>query len=261
MVPGRGDNVHIAVLDSGIQMSHEAFANSNLVVPDLYASPDEIKDQHGHGTAMSGIIAGNPNGQGIYGMAPQAQISVFHVLTAEGLSDITRLKQVLAYILDYEAEYDIVNMSFNILKQEYDEVAEILEDLYERGIVLTAAAGNDKFLSVRTYYPARSEHILAVGAVSDNYLDFFNDNDFHNRVDFIFRNEAVSTPSIKMSDSKKMKGCSVYAAVLNGLIASILSDEDILRTERNTTIRNKLSALAFDFNTTDNLETLTLYKT
>ncbi len=226
----------------------------------MYDSAAKVDDKAGHGTAMAAIIAGNPNNGGIIGVVPQATIYPFVDLNPDGSSNILWLRKVLEYILNNESNYDIVNMSLNVVKSEYDEIASFIQKLNEKGIILTAAAGNGKSIAYRIFYPAFSDFIISVGAIQDDHLAFFKTNGFYDKVDYFFRNDALPAPTINPADTERITGCSIYTAVLTGLIASVLSEKNIPRANRKKIINDKLSQLSFDYRLINTMETLTLYK-
>ena len=87
---GRGRGVRIAVLDSGVDVTHPAFAGRTLcddlaIVEDghrLKVVPGEGRDLFGHGTAVAGIIQE---------VAPEAEIGSIRVL-GESLSARTAIR-------------------------------------------------------------------------------------------------------------------------------------------------------------------------
>ena len=67
---GRG--IKVAVLDSGIDFTHDDLKNINHKEK-IYV--EECNDDRNHGTAIAGIIAGYPsNDKGILGIAPKTEI-------------------------------------------------------------------------------------------------------------------------------------------------------------------------------------------
>ena len=106
---GDGNGVRIAVLDTGIEVSHPAFRNLTLVDdvilvgdgPRVRVSDGQGEDAYGHGTAVAGII---------HELAPRAVIGSFRVLGAD-LASRTSIIAAGAR-LAMERGYDILNCSF-----------------------------------------------------------------------------------------------------------------------------------------------------
>lgn len=79
---GFGDGVVVAVFDTGIRETHEAF--KDRIVPGYDYANDEaggLTDEDGHGSHVAGIIAGNKDGLGgTHGVAYQAKVMPFRVI-------------------------------------------------------------------------------------------------------------------------------------------------------------------------------------
>ncbi len=89
----RGEGVRVAVVDTGIDLSHEdlkvnIFPGLSYSYVNGNTSPS---DSHGHGTAVSGIIAARDlNDLGVRGVAPRASLAAFDVIgTGATIADAT----------------------------------------------------------------------------------------------------------------------------------------------------------------------------
>jgi serine protease len=117
-----------------------------------------------HGTYVSGTIAAKPqNGQGLLGVAPNAQILPVRVFGLNGSFIPSAYIEALGYAADRGA--DIINLSLGgMLPTEAEEsaIADLLQ-AYPK-LVIVAAAGNSSNNSVA--YPAGYPGVLAVGATN-----------------------------------------------------------------------------------------------
>ena len=88
---GVGDGVTVAVFDSGIRASHEAFAGriADGGYDYVNGTSGVNVDGHGHGSHVSGIIAGNKNNNGMHGVAYQSKILPFRILNNDNIGVIT----------------------------------------------------------------------------------------------------------------------------------------------------------------------------
>lgn len=168
----------IAVLDSGIDTDHDAFSvapeNPRLTQTDVqnlrvdmhattarYISPkmpfafnyfDKTTrvDHNGgsdHGTHVSGICAGNDGKEnGFRGVAPEAQIAVFKVMSDEGSGSYA---DILAGVEDaVRLGVDVINMSlgstagFTYVGESVPTYDDIYASVEKAGIFLAVAAGN-----------------------------------------------------------------------------------------------------------------------
>ncbi len=159
----KGGGVRVAVIDSGIDLTHPEFAgriiySKNYVVPSLPA-----RDDNGHGTHVAGIIAaGQSNGVGIAGMAPDVQLDIRRVLSNNADGQLVGSTSNLADAI-FEAANDgarVINLSVEspisttVLSTAVNLAA-------SRGALMVGAAGNSD-ATVR--WPAAFANVMAVAA-------------------------------------------------------------------------------------------------
>lgn len=178
----RGAGVTVAVLDTGIDAQHPAFAGkltAGYDFVDMDADPAEVgvvgqDAAFGHGTHVAGLVTF---------VAPEAKIMPVRVLDRNGVGNIWVLAEALAFAADPDGNpatddgADVINLSLSTRRATnllHGLIAELTcsEDdddddcAYnnERGIVLVAAAGNSA--SEIPEYPAAEgvEGALAVAA-------------------------------------------------------------------------------------------------
>ncbi len=204
----QGAGVRIAVLDTGVDLSHPALAGKLLPGRDFVdgdTDPSEVGDRtnagFGHGTHVAGLVALT---------APAAQIVPVRVLDAEGRGDVWMLADALAWAIDPDGNpatddgAHIVNMSLGTLDRTrivdalmtlsacaipkpgpkpdtdytdpgYD--ADKARCAAHGGAVITAAAGNEGNDQAKEYPAAEGVYgLLPVGASADNHrlADFSN---------------------------------------------------------------------------------------
>ena len=157
-----GSGVKVAVLDSGMdRLSEIPVYGSVDLVSGLEGSELGMEDMTGHGTAAAGIIASPINGEGLIGIAPEAEIYVARVLDADNASPISRIIEGLAWCVDHEI--DMINMSFGV--SSYSRaLEEAVENAAAAGILLVASAGNNGNTG-GVQYPAAYRDVIAVGSV------------------------------------------------------------------------------------------------
>ena len=152
----KGDNILIAVIDSGVDASHPDLAGA---VSQTYDALDTPMAPHKHGTAIAGLVAAHGK---LMGSAPGARILAIRAFdpagkTAEG-STFGILKS-----LDWAAANGarVINMSF--AGPADPAIHRSLEAAHKKGIVLIAAAGNAGSKSP-PLYPAADPNVIAVTA-------------------------------------------------------------------------------------------------
>ncbi len=172
--------VYVAVLDTGVDVNHEDLAGR--IIPGINVQsedhPDDIADNNGHGTKVTGVInAIADNGIGIAGAVGNAPV---FVLAVKALNDakearLADIYEAVRYAVDWRGpageRVRVINMSFG---ERFTEVPQVLLDAvqyaHSAGVLMIAAAGNHGE-DVSGYYPAAFPEVISVGATgSDNKL-------------------------------------------------------------------------------------------
>ncbi len=187
-----GSGVGVAVIDSGISAWHDDLTNrSSRTYPygnqrvakfvDFVNGRTMPYDDNGHGTHVSGIIAGNGYdslGEKA-GIAPGASLVSLKVLDANGQVTISNIIAALNWIALNGKTYNIrvVNMSVGAgVHESYwtDPLTLAAKAVTDRGITVVAAAGNlGKNAAGQLQYggitaPGNAPWVLTVGASSTN---------------------------------------------------------------------------------------------
>jgi serine protease AprX len=187
-----GAGVGVAVIDSGVSPWHDdltinapsAFTRSKngqrvTAFVDFVNDRTTPYDDNGHGTHVSGIIAGNGwDSQGARaGMAPGAHLLSLKVLDADGKGVISDVIAALQWTVANKATHNIrvVNLSVGAaITESYktDPLAIAAKRAVDAGIVVVAAAGNlGKNAAGLPQYggitsPGNAPWVLTVGASS-----------------------------------------------------------------------------------------------
>jgi serine protease AprX len=178
-----GTGVTVAVVDSGVTPAHDDLADSAGVqrvdrFVDFVNGQSAAYDDYGHGTHVTGIVAGNgfDSSGARSGIAPAAHIVALKVLDGSGAG---RISNVIAAFGDVLANKDvqhirIVNVSLGAAVYEsYDTdlLTIAAKRLVDAGIVVVAAAGNRGIKDGHPQYgsvmaPGNAPWVLTVGASS-----------------------------------------------------------------------------------------------
>ncbi len=177
-----GNNVRVAVLDTGVDLNHPDIAGSIVDTAD-YTGSGTIKEVSPHGTSVSGVVAaGINNGIGVAGVS-KADVVMLKVVHSTG-----KISNVLAAMYDAVTKYDckIINLSLTFTSSSgeipTDQVKsfnDAVDEVYEKGAIVIAAAGNDAKKGNPKSYPASCDHVISVAAVDKNeeWADFSCYND------------------------------------------------------------------------------------
>jgi len=187
-----GAGVGVAVIDSGVTSWHDDLTynggNSAVLTQggqriagfvDYVGGQTSPYDDNGHGTHVSGIIAGNGyDTRGIRaGMAPDAHILSLKVLDANGRGQISNVIAAIEYAIQTRSTYNtrVINLSVGAAVTESfntDPLTLAAKRAVDAGIVVVAAAGNiGKTPTGQTLYggitaPGNAPWVLTVGASS-----------------------------------------------------------------------------------------------
>lgn len=152
-----GQNVTIAILDTGARLSHPALAGRlapgrDVVADDALPEDDGPGFGWGHGTHIAGIVAR---------MAPDATILPVRVLDADGRGNTF----TLAYAIEWAAEQgaDVINLSLGA-EAGSRVLSDTIAAVQAQGVIVVAAAGNDG-RNTPVQYPAAFDGVIGVAAV------------------------------------------------------------------------------------------------
>jgi hypothetical protein len=229
----KGDNVLVAVVDSGVDTSHPELAGS---IADSFDTLTTPMAPHKHGTAIAGLIAAHGR---LMGAAPDARILAVRAFNPEGTSAEGTTFNILKG-LDWAAEHGarIINMSF--AGPNDPAIHRSLAAAHKKGIVLVAAAGNAGPKSP-PLYPAADPDVIAVTATDAGDKLFEQSNRG--------RHIAIAAPGaqimIAIPDAGYAveSGTSFSAAEISGIVALMLQRNGKLSPDR---VRAILLATAKD---------------
>ncbi len=160
-----GDDVLIAVLDTGIDYNHPDLEDKiwEDIGYDFVNDDDDPMDENGHGTHVAGIVAS---------VAPEAELMALKVIEEKG-GDWIDLAMAIEYAHDKGA--DIITMSLGGQGSPLGQLIEMrINAAYNDGILLTAAAGNND--DDNEFYPAAYDSVMGVSAVNSTKEKAFYSN-------------------------------------------------------------------------------------
>lgn len=160
---GRGTGVVVAVIDTGVDLTHPDLAENLLSNGYNFGDGNHLpQDVSGHGTMMAGIIAasGNMNSFGVASLAPEAKILPIKI-NAGGEDVFT--SEHLASAIDYAVSHQamVINLSLTVENQT-QTVRNSIQNALNQGVIVVASAGNH---NGPVEFPANMPGVIAVAAV------------------------------------------------------------------------------------------------
>lgn len=164
--------VTIAILDTGVDLSHPDLFVKLLPGYDFVNNDNSPQDDHGHGTHTAAIAAASSNNAvGISGVNWGANILPVKVLNASGNGTYANVSAGIIWATDHGAQ--VINLSLGGAAASF-VLNDAVNYAYQNGVILVASTGNAGIPTV--LYPAAYDPVIAVGATdgTNSWAGFSN---------------------------------------------------------------------------------------
>src|SRR5215212_8946116 len=243
------DKVVVAVLDSGVDYTHEDLASNMWVRPagmspyhdnelgtidDLngYNAIDNTSDpmdENGHGTHCAGIIgAEGENDLGIAGVNWKVQIMPLKFMGAGGFGTTKDAIEAINYVIDRKkagVNVRIISASWGST-QKSRALGDVIRKAYENDILFVAAAGNASTNNDRSpHYPSSYDvpNVISVAALdrNDQLASFSN---------YGVKSVAIAAPGVDILSTwlgnayEEKSGTSMATPVVAGVAALVVAE-------------------------------------
>lgn len=178
----------VAIIDSGVAFDHPALGGGygtdyRVVGGHDFAEPNDPAPYDDgpaglHGTHVAGIIGSSDDSTS--GIAPGVDLVALRIFDDQGKSEIDWLEGALQWVHthkdSFESPITTVNLSVgfdsSVDKQRLLQIEDELRTLYNDGIFVAVAAGNEfsTLAPMQLSYPASSMHVVPVASVDSNNL-------------------------------------------------------------------------------------------
>ena len=174
-VPSGGQNIVVAVLDTGVNKTHLDLVNRVKQCKDFTTSVTVVNnscaDGNGHGTHVAGsaVADGGTDKAGVIGVAPQADLWAYKVLLDSGSGYSDDIAAAIRHAADQATatgKKTVINMSLGSASNN-SLISSAVTYAYNKGVLIVAAAGNDGYAAGTIGYPGALVNSIAVAALEN----------------------------------------------------------------------------------------------
>lgn len=169
----RNESTHsVVVIDTGVYPHIDFCLGKNRIIKfvDLINNKDISYDDNGHGTFVTGVLAGNSIVDKYTGIDNSVNIIVIKALDSDGETTSIKILQAMQWVLDNSEKYNIkvVCMSFgSLLGDKNDPLMFGVEVLWNNGITVVCAGGNSGPELSTIMSPGASKKVITVGSLDE----------------------------------------------------------------------------------------------
>ncbi|XP_078662360.1 uncharacterized protein LOC144906183 isoform X1 [Branchiostoma floridae x Branchiostoma belcheri] len=219
---GPHPSVTVAVLDTGILLSHEAFLDKIVAMKNFVPNEagDLYYDANGHGTHCAGIVLQT---------APFVRLVICKVISSQGDGEIEWVADAIDWLLNDESgpknycPVDIISMSLGGDSFDYNLRRAISAAIVGGKVVVAAASNNGRKNLTNIAFPARFGDVICVGSCNDlGQPSSFTPTG--REVDFLAHGDGIQSPSSARFDQyQKMSGTSQATPRVARIAARVIS--------------------------------------
>jgi subtilisin len=260
-----GNGITVAVLDTGVNINHKDLVGQAEQCKDFTQRTASLvnnvcNDKNGHGTHVAGSVLahGGSDNNGIYGVAPEADLWAYKVLNDRGSGYSDDIANAIRHAADEATRTNtkvIISMSLGSSSKD-SLIASAVDYAYGKGVLIVAAAGNDGPTANTIGYPGALPNVIAVAALENvqqngtyRVADFSSRGNPNTDGDYVIgeRDVEISAPGRAIESTwsdgsyNTISGTSMATPHVSGLAAKIWAANTSLN---NVTLRQNLQANA-----------------
>lgn len=222
----KGEDIVVAVLDTGCAMGHHDLRDAILDAKDFTGSMSGPSDVQGHGTHVAGTIAARENNTGVIGVAPKCKLLIAKVLGDDGTGSSNSVAAGVKWAASKGA--DIISMSLGS-SVSAPGIHNAIKDVTAQGKFVITAAGNEGPRLDTVGYPGRYPETIAVGAI-DRSKRVTRFSSRGNTVDICAPGDQILS-TYPPNNLAKLSGTSMATPFVSGVVALMLAKKRKLGTD------------------------------
>lgn len=161
----QGEDVVVAVLDTGCDLNHPDLSGNLLEGANFVRPGRPPEDDNGHGTHVTGILVAHDNEIGMVGVCPKAKVRPVKVLDGDGNGNMNNVAEGIRWAADNHC--DLITMSLGA-PMKIQQVRKAVQYAIKKGTIVFCAAGNAG-KTKEVFYPANYPETIAVGAIDKDF--------------------------------------------------------------------------------------------
>lgn len=205
------NEIIVAVVDTGIDEDHP-YLESRLSLDGAYnyvQGSENVNDDNGHGTNVSGVVADTTLGLNI-------KILPIKCMDKMGSGSILNIANAIKHAADAGAS--VINYSAVGTHSEYKE--EAIEYAIQKGVSVVVASGNFSLdIDENERCPAHIENCIVVGGIDENG-EFFDSENYGTKLDVVAPGVEVQTTHLNGTYTD-VTGTSIAAPHVSGAVAML----------------------------------------
>jgi hypothetical protein len=248
----KGNNVKVAVLDTGIETHPDLPLPPSASIDSTGSNDASDQSPVGHGTHVAGIIGARstfPNG--IIGVAPACELYSYKVNPGNRPITGKFLVNALSHLIQQNVR--IVNMSFALSERQWKNdpdtpsVETLMRQAVSGGIIIFAASGDNQELETRQF-PACLDMCISVGGFDGSFKPSIVKTKYP--INFIsYAHPYYSCNTGRNGYYLPLPGASMNTAFFSGIAARIISDmQSNGMTVNQATVLSALEKYAVNLN-------------
>lgn len=214
-----GNDINIAILDTGISSSHPDFDYSTMKHFNVLDGSKNTEDSDGHGTHVAGIAAGQ--GKEIFGSAPNANYIIIKVAEKVGTWKIEDVIKGIEEAINLGADIISISGEFTRFNSQLNALHQGVISANQKGIIIVGSAGNNFSPNPTDFYPAAFDECISIGSIKEDKTRA-DDSSLSTKLDLVSPGQNIKSTWIGQA-YKVVSGTSQATPLITGIIAVLKS--------------------------------------